>query len=339
MTRSVSLSRWISFWIVSVVIGSASGLAYAALFENGKPILGVIVGITTCALLLGFDRQLILPRLQQRIKRYSAPIYGVASVVIMVALIVLANIIAGSFVLAVGLDDEPFWEAVIPTPRVLSYSLMVAAIISFLMRMRDLIGGEMFFNLLIGRYHKPVEEERIFLFIDLVGSTSIAERMGPMRYQEFLGRFFAGLAEPVRACQGSLDDYIGDMAMVTWPLIRGLREARCLRCVELIREEIDGEADRWMELYGVRPDFRAVLHCGPVVTAEIGVEKHKITYFGDTVNTTARMEELAKHLREPLLISSDLLERLGLTADARVRDLGAHAVRGRDEVLRVAAVD
>jgi adenylate cyclase len=205
--------------------------------------------------------------------------------------------------------------------------------------MRDLIGGEMFFNLLIGRYHKPVQEERVFLFVDLVGSTTIAERMGDMRYQEFLGRFFASLAEPVRTCQGSLDDYIGDMAMITWPLARGVRDARCLRCVELIREEIEHDAEIWQSRFGQKPVFRAALHCGPVVTAEIGVEKHKITYLGDTVNTAARLEELGKHLKEPLLVSSDLLQRLTPPTGTRIRDLGQHAVRGREGVLQVAAVD
>jgi adenylate cyclase len=34
-----------------------------------------------------------------------------------------------------------------------------------LVRMRDLIGAEVFVNLLVGRYHRPVEEERIFLFV------------------------------------------------------------------------------------------------------------------------------------------------------------------------------
>ncbi|MET0746443.1 MAG: adenylate/guanylate cyclase domain-containing protein [Microvirga sp.] len=333
------MNRWLSFWIVSFVVGIVAGLTYSYLFGNDMPFLGAVVGVTTSALLLGFDRQLLFSRLQQRIKRFSAPVYGLASVAVMVVLIVVANVLSGLIVMALGQLEHGFWETVIPTPRVLSYSLLVAAIMSFLLRMRDLIGGEMFFNLLIGRYHRPVQEERIFLFIDLVGSTTIAERMGDMRYQEFLGRFFASLAEPVRRCQGSLDDYIGDMAMITWPLARGLRDARCLRCVALVRQEIERDADLWQSRFGQVPVFRAALHGGPVVTAEIGVEKHKITYLGDTVNTTARLEELGKVLKEPMLISTDLLQRLSPPAGARIRDLGAHAVRGREGVLQVAAVD
>ena len=65
------------------------------------------------------------------------------------------------------------------------------------MRVRDLIGSEVFLSLLIGRYHRPVREERVFLFVDLVGSTRFAELHGNMRAQDFLSAFFAALAEPV----------------------------------------------------------------------------------------------------------------------------------------------
>ena len=333
------MNRRMWFWLTALVTGAGAGILYALIFANGRPAVAAVFGIVTAALCLGFERQLLLPRFQQHIKRLSAPVYGLISIAVYVSLIVLANIIAGSTVLALGVIDDPFWETVLPTPRVLSYSLLVAAIMSFVLRMRDLIGGEMFFNLLIGRYHRPVQEERVFLFIDLVGSTAIAERMGPLRYQEFLGRFFASLAEPVRRCQGSIDDYIGDMALITWPLVRGVREARCLRCVQDFQRRILEEAPMWQSRFGVQPRFRAALHCGPVVTAEIGVEKHKITYLGDTVNTTSRLEELGKSLKESLLVSTDLLAKLSLPKDVAVRDLGTHAIRGRDQGLGIVALD
>ena len=87
------------------------------------------------------------------------------------------------------------------------------------------------------------------------------------------------------------------------------------------------------------PEFRAALHCGPVVTAEIGLERHKIAYFGDVVNTTARLEALSKTLGVHVLVSADLLQRLGpLPEDLVAEDLGAHTLRGREEPLAVAAI-
>jgi hypothetical protein len=43
---------------------------------------------------------------------------------------------------------------------------------------RRVIGGRALNNLLLGRYHQPVREERVFLLIDIKGSTALAERLG-----------------------------------------------------------------------------------------------------------------------------------------------------------------
>ncbi len=76
-----------------------------------------------------------------------------------------------------------------------------------------------------------------------------------------------------------------------------------------------------------------------MVTAEIGLERHKIAYFGDVVNTTARLEALSKTLGVHVLVSADLLDRIGeLPDDLIADDLGAHALRGRAEPLAVAAI-
>ncbi len=45
---------------------------------------------------------------------------------------------------------------------------------------------------------------------------------------------------------------------------------------------------------GQVPRLRAALHGGTIITAEIGIDHHKITYFGDTINTTARLESFAR---------------------------------------------
>ena len=156
-----------------------------------------------------------------------------------VGMITLGHATGGVVVWSTGLTTEPFAEAVIPSLRVLVYALAVSALLVFVVRMRDLIGAEVFVNLLVGRYHRPVEEERIFLFVDVVGSTAYAEMHGALKTQAFLGAVFATLAEPVRRFYGSTDDYIGDLAMITWPMERGLKDARCVECLFAVRERID----------------------------------------------------------------------------------------------------
>ncbi|BCM86645.1 adenylate cyclase [Methylobacterium indicum] len=328
------------FWIGILALSAGAGLLYDALFKNGIPLVAAIHGvfIGACALLM--ERGTLLPRLQARLRRLPTFLYVPIAELAYVGMITLGHAIGGIIVWSTGLSAEPFAEAVVPSLRVLVYALAVSALLVFVVRMRDLIGAEVFVNLLVGRYHRPVEEERIFLFVDVVGSTAYAETHGALKTQAFLSAVFATLAEPVRRCQGSTDDFVGDMAMITWPMARGLQAARCVACVLAIQDSLTRDAAAWQERFGTVPRIRAALHGGPVVTAEIGVDRHKIAYFGDAVNVTARLEALCRTLDAPVLISGDLLAKLPrLPEGVRARPLGEHAVRGRDQALTVAAIE
>jgi adenylate cyclase len=153
-----------------------------------------------------------------------------------------------------------------------------------------------------------------------------------------LNSLFAAFAEPVRRNRGTIDDYVGDSAIITWPLARGMKNGRCVRCVFDILNAIEKEAPSWLKQYGQVPRLRAALHGGFVITAEIGVDHHKITYFGDTVNTAARLESLCKVLDKRILMSTDLARRMTLPGNVLAEDLGEHAVKGRDQTVGVVAL-
>lgn len=216
--------------------------------------------------------------------------------------------------------------------------MAVCALIVFILRVRDLLGRDVFNSMLVSRYRQPVNEERVFLFIDLAGSTAYAEKHGDLRAQQFLKAIFATFAEPVRRHKGAIDDYIGDAAIVTWQLDRGIKDARCVRCVFDILADIEAHAEVWQRRFGQVPHLRAALHGGPIITAEVGVDHHKIAFFGDTVNTTARIETLCKSLGHNVLISSELAEKIRIPDTVLAEDLGMHAVRGRGQMLGVTAL-
>jgi adenylate cyclase len=223
----------------------------------------------------------------------------------------------------------------LPSLNVLLYALATSGPIVFVLRVRELLGRDVFLSLLTGRYRKPVQEERVFLFVDLAGSTSLAERFGDLKMQEYLGRLFATLADPVLRHGGSIDDYIGDAAVISWPFDRAVADAACIRCVFDILDQIETDAHRWRKDYGEIPRLRAALHGGTIVAAEIGVDRHKITYFGDTVNTTSRVEGLCRTLDRQVLISADLARRMRLPAFVKSEDLGEHELKGRGQKLGV----
>ncbi|MFF8799931.1 MULTISPECIES: adenylate/guanylate cyclase domain-containing protein [unclassified Methylobacterium] len=331
--------RW--FWLLILLAAGGAGLLYNVIFAGGAtPAAGFTYGLCVGISALAFDRGVLLSGVQSRIRRLPAGLYVVAAELSYVAMIVVGNALGGFVVWLLGLTGDSLEEAVRTTPRVLAYALAVSALLVFVIRMRDLIGGEVFINFLIGRYHRPVEEERIFLFLDVVGSTAFAETHGDLRAQEFLSAVFATLAEPVRRFHGSTDDYIGDLAMITWPMERGLKDARCVACLFAVRDRIEAEAAAWEERFGSVPRLRAGLHGGPVVTAEVGVDRHKIAYFGDAVNVVARVEALCRPLGVDTLISEDLLARLPrLPEGVTVRPMGTQVLRGRGQPLSVATLE
>ncbi|WP_182178139.1 adenylate/guanylate cyclase domain-containing protein [Methylobacterium radiotolerans] len=329
------------FWGLILLAAAGAGLLYNIIFAAGaSPLAGFTYGLCMGATVLAFDRGLILAGLQARIRRLPAWLYVLAAELAYVLMIMAGNALGGLVVWAFALTPDDLTTATRMTARVLAYALAVSGLLVFVIRMRDLIGGEVFVNFMIGRYHKPVAEERVFLFLDVVGSTAFAETHGDLRAQEYLSAVFATLAEPVRRNGGSVDDYVGDLAMVTWPMARGLKDARCVTCVFEVLDRIEADAAAWQARFGTVPRLRAALHGGSVVTAEVGVDRHKIAYFGDAVNVTSRIEALCRPLGVGILISQDLLNRLSrLPAGVRARSLGAHALRGRGAPLSVATLE
>ncbi|MBP31276.1 adenylate/guanylate cyclase domain-containing protein [Methylobacterium sp.] len=327
------------FLLVAPGLGALAGLLYGTLFDvgplTGAAIRGAIIGTP----ILLYERRLLAPRLRDRIRALATPLFLIATVALYIGLIVIGNAVASTVLNKLFRFMYSARNAMLMTDTGLLYALGISALVVFVFRVRDLIGPGVFANLLIGRYHRPISEERIFLFLDVTGSTHFADRYGDREAQAYIGQVFNALALPVSRARGSIDDYIGDLALVTWPLDRGLRDAACLRCVFDFEARLAAEAASWRSRFGQVPQFRAALHCGPVVTAEIGLERHKIAYFGDVVNTTARLEALSKTLGVHVLVSADLLDRIGeLPDDLIADDLGAHALRGRAEPLAVAAI-
>lgn len=336
--RDAMRSSRVGFWIVAPAIGMLAGLLYGLIFEI-ELLVSSIRGAFIGAPVLLYERGLLFQAWRTLVRRAATPIFVVATLVTYIAMIAVGNAGAGTILHhAFGYMPNPR-VAMLMSDAGLAYALAISALAAFVFRIRDLIGPRVFANLLIGRYHRPISEERIFLFLDVAGSTRFAERHGDLAAQRYLGAIFGALALPVQRSRGSIDDYVGDMALVSWTMEQGTRDAACLRCVFDFAEVIAADAGRWLTEFDQVPGFRAALHCGSVVTAEIGLERHKIAYFGDTLNTTSRLESVAKELGVSILVSGDLLDRLGtLPGTIIVEDLGSRTVRGRHEPLRLAAV-
>ena len=102
-----------------------------------------------------------------------------------------------------------------------------ALLINFTVQVDRLLGRGVLVSLLLGRYHRPREEVRIFLLVDLRDSSRIAEELGNMRYLAFLKRFIADISTSAIRFGGRIYRYVGDQVILTWKQVDGaLRKSR-----------------------------------------------------------------------------------------------------------------
>jgi adenylate cyclase len=196
--------------------------------------------------------------------------------------------------------------------------------------MNRMVGANVFRYFVTGVYHQPTAEERVFLFLDLQGSTQLAERLGSARYFELLRRFVDELTEPVLETDGEIYQYAGDEVVLTWRMEAGVRGANCVRCFFAIRAAVEREAARYTRDFGVVPQFRGGLHGGRVTAGELGDLRQQIVFVGDILNVAARLEEYAKRSGLDLVVSVALLERLTLPSDLAATPCGDLPIRGRE---------
>lgn len=209
------------------------------------------------------------------------------------------------------------------------FSVGFALLINFVMEMSMLLGPGVLGNMLRGRYHRPRLEHRLMVFFDMRGSTAIAEKIGDMAFHGLLNRFFVDLTEAVLAWGGVVHKYVGDEMIVTWPLDSGRNPAGAYAAVREAQQRFNQLSDRYRQDFGVTPDFRAVLHAGPVVAGEMGEVKREIVLLGDTVNTTAKIETVAKTLPGSIIASAEALAAASLPAGMTSRDLGSFPLPGK----------
>ncbi|MCB9169273.1 MAG: adenylate/guanylate cyclase domain-containing protein [Flavobacteriales bacterium] len=183
---------------------------------------------------------------------------------------------------------------------------------------------------LTGRYARPREEMRIFMFLDMRSSTAIAERIGHVRYFRLLNDVYADITDPVVYSGGTIYQYVGDEVSVTWRLRRGLKDQRCIRCFFDIKRKLASRARYYQDQYGLVPQFKAGFHFGEVTTGEVGLVKKEVIFSGDVVNTAARIQNSCNAYDVDVLVSKELLDILRLPEDVYMtRPIGEIPLKGK----------
>ena len=216
------------------------------------------------------------------------------------------------------------------------FTIAFIFIMIFAVQVIQIVGLNNMIRLMLGRYHKPREVKRIFMFIDLNDSTSIAEQLGNERYSAFLREYFFDVSDAINIYHGEIYQYVGDEVTVVWPL-RG-KGSDPINCFFKIQEIISEKKERYLKKYNLIPEFKAGIHAGKVLITEVGKMKKELVYHGDVVNTTSRIMGNCKELHQQLLISEDLLSRVGNTA-FDWQEQGELLLKGKTQKIKLYGVE
>jgi adenylate cyclase len=183
----------------------------------------------------------------------------------------------------------------------------------FIIHINDYFGQGVLVNFLLGRFHTPKEEVRIFMFMDLKSSTSYAEEYGHIKYSHLIQDCFYDLTDIVYNRCAKVYQYVGDEVILTWEVERGIHNNNCLQTFFDFDRAIKNKKDYYTTKYGLIPEFKAGLHYGDVIITEIGGAKEELAYHGDTVNTAARIQSVCNERDKKLIVSAELLSILNDT--------------------------
>ena len=210
----------------------------------------------------------------------------------------------------------------------LSFELFVSLIYAAI---SENLGHNVLKNFFTGRYHNPKVETRIFMFLDMKNSTTIAEQLGHVRYFDFLRTYYDTLSDAIIQHHGEVYQYVGDEIVLTWEFEKGIHRNNWLACFCEMKRAMQALKASFEAEYGISPSFRAGVHVGEVTTGEIGALKKEIVFTGDVLNTAARLQTLGKEYQTDLVFSEELHRLLSVDHPFSVQQLGQFTLRGKSQ--------
>jgi len=301
------------------------------------PISALITGLLIGTIEILYFNKLFMQKSFSKKILYKCIIY----LAIILSFLIVLTAIANSIELQTAVFNKQVWDnvwAFFFDHAFLSVTVYMAAIIivsQFYTEMSENIGLGVLANFFTGKYHTPAEEERIYMFLDMKSSTTIAENLGHVKYFEMLKEYYSDLSEPVIKYSGEIYQYVGDEIVVSWKLKNGLQNNNCIQCFFAMKASINKQKKKYTEKFGLLPAFKAGFHLGKVTTGEIGVIKKEIIFTGDTLNTTARIQGLCNRYNVDILISGDLIKKLDFHTQFQIKTLGENELKGRDEKIEL----
>jgi len=347
----------VSFWVLAGIFyeffqGTIAGFDAPTTISDGRPyhfqksmITAVLVVFFSAIVVASFD----VLYFSKMLRRKSLGTTLIAKTTCYLFSIFLFSSIGVILILSKTTGQPIFHEQTIslyqqyltsPTLLLIMLYWGIAVILGLsVLHIGDKFGQGVLLNFILGRYHRPKEEERIFMFLDLTSSSRIAEILGTRKYSTFLRDFFYDIDDVVLTAHGAIFQFVGDEVVIIWDVKNGVNNNNCVKFFFMAEQKIYDLKERYIDKYGLYPEFKAGLHYGKVVITEVGGSKQDIAYHGDTVNTTARIRSECENSDCKLLISAELLGILShIDDDFFVESKGVFNLKGKKNIIGLFSV-
>lgn len=230
---------------------------------------------------------------------------------------------------------------VISTSLIVSMSLyfiLVILLINFVLHINRKLGYGVLFSMLIGRYHKPSIETRIFMFLDMKNSTGNAEELGHVWYSRLIQSCMHELSDLITSYKAEVYQYVGDEVVLTWKTDKGLKDLNCIRLFYAFQQRLADKKDHFQKNFNVLPEFKAGMSEGVITVAEVGDIKRELAYHGETLHTAARLEKLCNQLGQNLLITERIYAHINDQKLYSMELMGEFQLKGKGKKERVYGV-
>ncbi len=215
------------------------------------------------------------------------------------------------------------------------YSVIVSFLIYFLQVVKSKIGERVLLNLLVGKYHNPRIETRIFMFLDMKDSTTHGENLGHIKFSALIQDSLNDLTKAIIEHKVEVYQYVGDEAILTWGLKEGFQNANCLQVYNTFQATLKARKEYYENKYGFVPFFKAGVHLGEVTVSEVGIIKREIAYHSDVLNTAARIQGKCNDFEAELLVSEQLKESLGNQKFFNFEHIGGISLKGKQKPVNI----
>lgn len=218
--------------------------------------------------------------------------------------------------------------------------IIISNIINLAKVIRLKIGINGFLKIVTGYYRTPREEDRIFIFIDLVSSTQCAELLGHKKYSAFLQKCFEPLGILELKYRAQQYQIIGDEVVLTWSALKTNNFRNAVRFYFEFMYELQLRRGQFEREFGIVPAFSASINSGNIMVSELGSIKNEIAFHGDVLNTAARIQKQCKSYKRRLLVTKHFSELFVPVSESfRIEWVGSNQLTGKEKAVEIYSIE